>query len=102
MIWEIDKCLWKKILNNEKTSLFLLKVMMEKIERQEFLIKELTTRGTEEQSSGVLKRENSKCHQLLFQFTDFFQMKPKTCSLPYSLFFRNTLVEQKTKLKIVN
>ena len=71
---------------------------MEKIERQESLIKELTSRGTEEQSGDVLKREDSKCHQLLFQFNDFFQPEPKTCSLPYSLFFRNTLVEQKTKL----
>ena len=34
---------------------------MEKIERQESLIKELTTRGSQEESGDMLKRENSKC-----------------------------------------
>ena len=70
--------------------------MMEKIEQQDALIKEMTTRGTEDQSGHVLKREDSKYSQLLFQFNDFSSQNRKH---PAYLFFRNTLVEQKTKLK---
>ena len=52
----------KTFLNNRKNFLLLiLKVMMEKIERQESLINKLTTRGTEAESYDVLKGEDSKC-----------------------------------------
>ena len=40
--------------------------MMEKIERQDALIKVLTTRGTEEESGDVFIHENSKCSKLQF------------------------------------
>ena len=36
-------------------------MMMEKIDQQGTLIRELTTRGTEEESDDVLKHEDSKC-----------------------------------------
>ena len=42
---------------------------MEKIERQDALIKEMTTMGIEEQPDDVLKHEDSKCSP-----------KPKTSS----------------------
>ena len=52
-----------KFLNNQKKSffLFLLNVMMEKINQQDVLIKELTTRVTQQESCDLLKNEDSKC-----------------------------------------
>ena len=73
-----DKCFLKNFLSNQKLYLiYLLKLMIEKIEQQEALIKELITRGTEEESDNILKREDSKCSP-----------KPKTSSEGF--FFWNT------------
>ena len=57
------------------SSHFLLKVMMDKIERQESLINELTTRGTEEQSDNILMHEGSKCPPKPKTFSEGFLVK---------------------------
>ena len=40
---------------------YFLKMVMEKLKSQDILIKQLTTRETEEESGDLLKREDSKC-----------------------------------------
>ena len=56
-------------------------MMMEKIEREDALIKELTTMGTEEQSDNVLKHEDSKCSPKPKTSSEVFLVKytPQMC-----------------------